>query len=241
MKADKDSTLLYFRDLKKALQASSMPKGPDMNPEIRRKVAAAKLEDKQKHLRLPEAAFINAFVIPPLFEHLKSEMGLSETDARTSLLNEYHKNMPETSSGSPIFPLRGPFKKALGSSASSIYQGWKSPMKGDGLTQCAPDFALRKPFPHSILFEGKFYASGSLELGEKQLAKNIYEAFFYRGLPRTNATMKKHSDWNYDYACLLAFDASDKGTLRQAWENLSLKIRKSFWEGGNTYVMILRE
>lgn len=241
VKEEMEAALEYLRSLKKALQSSAMPKGPDMSVAIRQIVAAAKHDDKQKHLRLPEAAFLNTYVIPTLFDHLQAGIGFIESQAQESLLNEYHRTMPGTSVGSPIFPLRSPFRKALGATADAIYREWRSPAKGDGLTQSAPDFALRSPFPHRIVFEGKYYASGSLEYGGRQLARSLYEAFFYRALPKTAARHTRGADWNYDYACLLAFDASDKGTLLKAWKDLSQGVRRSFWESGNIYVMILRD
>jgi hypothetical protein len=67
----------------------------------------------------------------------------------------------------------------------------------------------------------------------------IYQAFFYRGLPRLAAT-KRHPEWSYDYSCLMAYDASRTGTLTKAWTDLHPETRRSFWEGANVYVMILR-
>ena len=125
------------------------------------------------------------------------------------------------------------------SSPSDIYKGWKSPEKGRALTQSCPDFALRDPFPHSILFQGKYFPRGSLVFAQRQLVTDIYQAFFYRGLPRLAAT-KRHPEWNYDYACLMAYDASRSGTLTSAWTDLHPETRRSFWEGANVYVMILR-
>jgi hypothetical protein len=107
------------------------------------------------------------------------------------------------------------------------------------LAQSCPDFSLRDPFPHSILFEGKYFPRGSLEFAQRELVTDIYQAFFYRGLPRLAAT-KKRPEWNYDYACLMAYDASPKGTLAAAWTALDLQTRRGFWEGANVYVMILR-
>jgi hypothetical protein len=241
MTESKDAALQYLKSLENALASSGMPKGAEMNATIRSIVAASKADDKQKHLRLPEAAFLNHFAIPALFRHLQTNMGLSEPEAREALLNEYHRSMPETSLGSPIFPLRFPFKKALGANSGDIYREWLYPKKGDGLTQSAPDFTLRRPFPHSIVFEGKYYASGSSEYGGRQLATDLYQAFYYRALPKTPARRKSAADWDYDYACLLVFDASKDGTLLSAWEALPSKVKKSFWESANIYVMILRE
>jgi hypothetical protein len=47
-------------------------------------------------------------------------------------------------------------------------------------------------------------------------------------------------EWGYDYACLMAYDASPTGTLTSAWTALDGRTRRSFWEGANLYVMILR-
>jgi hypothetical protein len=44
----------------------------------------------------------------------------------------------------------------------------------------------------------------------------------------------------YEYACLLAFDASPGGTLHQSWESLPATVKRGFWEGANVYSMILR-
>jgi len=207
---------------------------------IRSRVAAAKNDDKQKHLRLPEAAFLNGEVIPVLFEVLKTSGGLSGDQARQALLNEYHRTMPETALWSPIRWERHPFRKILNASPSSIYRDWRTAEKHYGLTQSCPDFSLRDPFPHSILFEGKYFSRGSPEFAQRQLVTDVYQAFFYRGLPRLDAVAKKHPEWNYDYACLMAYDASPRGTLASAWNDLPRQTRSSFWEGANVYVMILR-
>ena len=206
---------------------------------IRRAVAVAKTDDKQKHLRLPEAAFLNGQALPALFDLLQTHVGLSREQAQQALLNEYHRTTPDMSRQSPIRWERHPFRKILGSSPSDIYRGWKNPEKGGALTQSCPDFALRDPFPHSILFEGKYFPRGSLEFAQRQLVTDIYQAFFYRGLPRLAAT-KRHPEWNYDYACLMAYDASSAGTLTSAWTDLHPTTRRSFCEGANLYVMILR-
>lgn len=147
--------------------------------------------------------------------------------------------MPDISRQSPIRWVRHPFRKVLGSSPAAVYQAWKNPEKGGALTQSCPDFGLRDPFPHSILFEGKYFASGSAEFAQRRLVTDIYEAFFYRGLPSLTGT-ETRPEWKYDYACLLAYDASPKATFTSAWTGLDPKTRRSFWDGANVYLMILR-
>jgi hypothetical protein len=234
----KDQALEFLKELQKTLNMM-LPGPADMESWIRSTVKAAKTDDKQKHLRLPEAAFLNGKALPVLFGLLKAQAGWSEEKARMALLNEYHRTTPDISRQSPIRWERHPFKKVLGASASDIYRGWADPEKGHALTQSCPDFSVREPFPHSILFEGKYFPRGSLDYAQRQLVTDIYQTFFYRGLPRLAAT-RKHPEWNYDYACLMAYDASPKGTLAAAWTALPLQTRRSLWEGANVYVMILR-
>ncbi len=234
----KDQALEFLKELEKTL--NSRLRGPtEMEPWIRSRVAAAKNDDKQKHLRLPEAAFLNGEAIPILFDVLQKSGGLSEDQAQRALLNEYHRTMPKVSRQSPIRWERHPFRKILNASPSDIYRAWTNAEKHYGVTQSCPDFSLRDPFPHAILFEGKYFSRGSPEFAQRQLVADIYQAFFYRGLPRLDAA-KKHPEWNYDYACLMAYDASPAGTLASAWNDLPRQTRSSFWEGANMYVMILR-
>jgi hypothetical protein len=233
----KDRALEFLKKLEQTLN-KNLPGPIEMEIRIRQTVTAAKTDDNQKHLRLPEAAFLNGLALPILFDMLKIG-GLSMEQARRALLNEYHRTMPEVSCQSPIRWERHPFRKILGCSTSDIYGGWANPEKGHALTQSCPDFSLRDPFPHSILFEGKYFPRGSLEFAQRQLVALIYEAFFYRGLPRLAGT-KKHPEWSYDYACLLAYDASPAATLSSAWKGLDARTQRSFWDGANVYVMILR-
>ena len=54
----KAQALDFLKELEKTL--NSKLRGPtEMEPWIRSRVAAAKNDDKQKHLRFPEAAFLN--------------------------------------------------------------------------------------------------------------------------------------------------------------------------------------
>jgi len=238
--AAKDDAYAFLQGLGKEILAET-PKSSEMDTTIRRIVREAKTSDSSKHLRLPEAAFLNSYVLPALHRYLIGSAGLSLENAREALLNEYHRTMPAISAHSPIRAERHPFKKSLGANPEAIYRQWKDPEQNFGLTQSCPDFALRAPFPHSIVFEGKYYASGSSDFARRQLVTDLYQAFFYRGLPKVEATKRGHPEWNYDYACLVAFDASPKGTLEAAWKDLEPKVRKSFWDGANIYVMILRD
>jgi hypothetical protein len=233
----KDLAHHFLEELEKVLNLK-LPSPAKMEPWIRATVQRAKANERERHLRLPEAAFLNGWVLPTLFELLKTH-GLPTASSRQALLNEYHRCMPDISCRSPIRWEKHPFGKSVQFVPSEIYRGWMNPEKGHALTQSAPDFSLSDPFPHSILFEGKYFRGGSLEYAQRQLVTNIYEASFYRGLPSLRAT-KKHREWKYDYACFMAYDSSKNGTLASAWTALPLRTRRSFWESANIYVMILR-
>jgi hypothetical protein len=238
MRQDKVDAFAFLDKFARAV-AEACPKGTSMAREIRRTTMAAKDDEAKKHLRSPEAAFLNRFVIPVLFDQIKQHSNIADTEARKALLNEYFRCMPDFSKGTPAHPKKHPFKKILGGTPGIIYAEWANPDKNSGLTQSCPDFALTEPFPHHIVFEGKYFEGGSKAFAERELVKNIYQAFFYRGLPRANAAKNGHPEWNYEYACLLAFDASRTGSLKSAWNALAPAVQQSFWDGANIFVMIL--
>ena len=134
----KDQPLDFLKELEKTLNSKLL--GPSaMESWIRRTVAAAKTDDTQKHLRLPEAAFLNGQALPVLFDVLGSHVGLSREQAQQALLNEYYRTTPVISRQSPIRWERHPFRKILGSTSNDIYRGWKNPEKGRALTQSCPN------------------------------------------------------------------------------------------------------
>jgi len=230
----------FLQDLGTAI-VDAAPDASSMGRDIRQIIAAAKGDPQGKHLRNAEAAFLNSYVLPVLHEHLQSAGGLTKAQARDALLNEFYRGMPEISYRSPVSAKKHPFQKLLGSSAGAVYKRWTNQDKNYGLTQSCPDFALGSPFPHSIVFEGKYFSNGSADHAARELVRDIYEAFFYRGLPRVEASKRGHPKWDYDYACLLAYDASPNGTLLNAWDALPPSVKRSFWDGANIYVMILRK
>lgn len=112
-------------------------------------------------------------------------------------------------------------------------------MKGLPLTQACPDFAICSPFPYHIIFEAKYFKGRSAVTAKRELVADAYQAFFYRALP-TDKTKDKRPDWDYDYACLLAYDASPNGVLKDAWCQIDSQVKRGFWEGANVYIMIVR-
>jgi hypothetical protein len=64
--------------------------------------------------------------------------------------------------------------------------------------------------------------------------KGVYETAFYRGIPPSFS----EDNWDYDFGCFLAYDASDGAYMQQAWD--SVVSKSMFWSGANIFVMIVR-
>ena len=234
---NKNEAYIFLRELEECLM-KSLPHYKTILPEIHRICKQAKLNDHEKHLRLPHDVFIYHYVFP-LLKELMRKAGMDAIKTRESLLSEAYRNMPEMISGSPVRELRHPFNKKLEKKPSDIIKQWRSQTKDPILNQICPDFTTRNPFPYKIIFEGKYFSDGSVAEASSELAAALYETFFYRSLPFCPRT-ETHAEWDYDYSCLLALDASEEGNLRRVWETLHINVKNSFWNSANIYVMILR-
>jgi hypothetical protein len=232
----KQRAFQFLKSLEDALE--TLPPPTEMDRWVRSQCTQAKGNDELRHLRNPEAAFLNGQVIP-LVHRLISTYEEMDTDRAThALLNEYYRCMPTMSRNTPARLVRHPFTKVLSGSGTSIYSRWANDSGKFALVQSCPDFALQSPFPHKIVFEGKYFSRGSLKFARQELAVNIYQAFFYRGLPPVPDNGKGRA-WDYEYACLLAYDASPDSTLKRAWHEIPAAVRNGFWDGANIYVMVL--
>lgn len=238
MISDKEQVFSWLRAAEVQLNRD-LPRSEDMRHQIDAIVAEAKTNESKRHLRGREYAFINAFAIPALFRLLCAQPGMTQKNARQALLSESFRSMPEYSKASPARRTRHPFSKLIKTDPAKIYQKWVGLTEYQPLTQSCPDFALQQPFAHRIVFEAKYFQKGSPATAQRELVENAYQAFFYLGLPQEK-TDGDRPDWAYDYACLLAYDASPTGSLLDAWTRLSPKVRTGFWEGANVYVMIVR-
>jgi hypothetical protein len=235
----KDNARRFLEALKTTLNAE-IPPLDQLRSTVRNIAAASKTDNSKTHLRWPESVFLNHFIIPKIFSVMQTLDGIGEAQARQAFLCEGYAN-PDLSrycSGTPYRTEGHPFTKIINSNAAEIVRKWKGG-KGSQLTQACPDFAFRNPFPFKIVFEGKYFEQGSADKAARDLATNIYQAFFYRSLPYV-APKKSGVAWDYDFACLLAYDASRDGTLLTAWNELAEPVKAGFWEGANVYVMILR-
>ena len=195
--------------------------------------AHARADEKTRHLKAPEAAFLNHWVAPALYEQLRAT-GLNESDAKAALLAESHTSLKTISGGPAARPVAFPLEKKMGVPAGDIYKRWAGRSDAQPFTQPYPDLAIRHP-SYQIVFEGKYFRSGKLEYAERQLVAAIHESLFYLGVPEISA---RGREWGYDYACLVAFDASPDATLLTAWNNLK-GTKAKFWDCANLHVVLI--
>jgi hypothetical protein len=231
----KNDAYQFLKGLEKHLN-KTLPSPQQMRKEVRDLVTNARKENNPKHLKHPESAFTNHFLIPRIFDFVSERVGSS--NARQCMLSEYVIMRKDYCSASPQRQDRHPFSKGIADGPQAIMRRWKGDPNKQTI-QSAPDLALRNPFPFNIVFELKYFDNGGSDKAEKELVTDLYQAFFYRALPYVPRT-KRNPSWDYEYACLLAFDASPNGTLQQSWESLPPKVKRGFWEGANVYAMILR-
>jgi len=227
----KDNAHRFLDALASALNAG-LPAPDQLRAEVRKAALASK--------RGPESVFLNQFIIPQVSLLMQSAEGIGEAEAHQAFLCEGFQNsgLSRYCLGTPSRSTKHPFTKIVGATATEIVLKWNAE-QGSPLTQACPDFAFRAPFPFRIVFEGKYFEEGSAEKAARDLATDIYQAFFYRSLPYAPPNTSGAA-WDYDFACLIAYDASSNGSLLAAWSGLAEAVRKGFWEGANVYVMILR-
>ncbi len=186
----------------------------------------------------PESAFIGEYVLPNLEEFLRERINDMPKDSDPLSLIRVGFAAPGkyVSHGYAFYPGH-PFGKVF-RKPDVIYARWKGEGKKASvpLIQSWPDITLL--FPYRILFECKYFKTRLKNPAKVQLVTDLYETFFYRALPRRPPTAKRAA-WDYEYACYLAYDATDDGWLSKAWNGLAKEIRNSFWERANIFVMIL--
>ncbi len=230
-----DAAYGFFQALEQRLN-SLLPAPKEMAERVEEVVRASKAGVSERHKAFAEGAFLNQFVLPALHQFVAEYPGMDREKARESLLSESYRSMRAYASGSPARSAKHPFDKVAGVSAPGVIRRWKS---ANALIQSCPDLALRAPCPYHIVFEGKYFRRGGLGAAERALATDIYQAFFYRGLARLAATTTRPA-WDYDYACVLAYDGTEDGALSRAWNGLRPKIGTGCWKGAGIYMMILR-
>jgi hypothetical protein len=234
-----------FLQAMESFLATELPTRSEVRAAVDEEVARAraakqKSPDKnQSYISSPEGAFFKLLGIGCVFRFLVEKAAMPEDEARTALLSESFRNCRNFSSNSPRSKEKHPFTKNVGENIRKIVARWWDKDEKSAVQQSCPDLALRPPCRHRIVIEGKYFRKGGYEFAQSELVKDIYQCFYYRGLPRIPAT-KAHPEWNYDYACLLAYDASEEGNLKTAWARANKKVVDGLWDGANIHVMVVR-
>lgn len=224
--------------------ATELPARSEVRATIEEEVARAraakqKARDKnESYISSPEGAFFKLLGVEYIHKFLVEKHGMPEGNARIALLSETFRNCRKFSSNSPRSKEKHPFTKNE-ESIRKIVTRWWNPNEKSAVQQSCPDLALGSPCRHRIVIEGKYFRKGGYSAAQSELVKDIYQCFFYRGLPFAPET-DTHPAWEYDYACLLAYDASDEGNLNLAWKQLNKKVVDGLWHGANIHVMVIR-
>ena len=177
-------------------------------------------------------------ILPRICEYMQKVPGIGPAEVHASVLCEYHSKVPGIASGNPFRRIGHPFRKNFGLSADEIMKTWTKPPGALPPNQAYPDLCLRSPFPFKIVFDAKYFTQNDESAANKALVEGAYEVMFYRGLPAVAARTTSEPNWDYDYGCLLAYDASDGGVFEMAWRSVTCK--RTFWDGANIFVMIVR-
>ena len=193
---------------------------------------------KYKYYCGAEHTFTKGIALPAIYEELTTTFQYSPEQASASLYAEGFTNFPEIATNTPARKTRHPFSKAFVGNPQKIYDKWIGRQSGAALRQSCPDFTLRHPFPHNILFEAKYFQGPTAEVGERELVTTAYQAFFYRGLPENLSHPGR--PWGYDYGVAFVYDASPGGHFEAAWSALPKEVKAGFWDGANVYIMVLR-
>lgn len=231
-KTTKQAAYDFLKQLEKRLQ-EAVPPPMELKGEVDAVWQKPKhLKTEREKIESKENLPFFSLAIPQIFEFGKAQAGLTDAEMRKALRCVYYRKFPEFSA-SNVFRKNGyPFSKKWGVSTSEVMQSWQKPRSSNiPANQAWPEAGLVTPFPWCILIEAKYFEEDSLSAAESSLVHGVYETAFYRGLPADG-------DWSYDFGCLIAYDVSDKGHLKQAWD--SVVDKTVFWEHGHVFVMIVR-
>jgi hypothetical protein len=226
----KDEAYIFLRGLEFFLN-KTLPEPAAMRAHMRHLAAS---EGNPSKIR--ENLFLYD-VLPHVSSYIQETAGISPAEVRKTILCEYHAKVPKLSSGNSFRKVGHPFSKNRSLPSDAIVDKWLKPGPLP-INQAYPDFALCPPFPYKIVFDAKYFDGPGAAAAKKQLVEGAYEVMFYRGLPSTKPRKQSEVGWDYEFGCLLAFDASENGELVALWD--AVKTKEAFWEGANTFIMIVR-
>ena len=191
-----------------------------------------------------EATMVVEFVLPGLNRFLAEQetQNLNGKKPEAVTLAEARSARPKYAVDTPVRTPGHPFQKVIAAKTTEIFARWKGgelnkPKSAFG--QVCPDFALTSPY--GVVFECKYFRTPGHEPATDALVKGLYETFFYRAMPPGRESRAGRTNWDYEYACFFAYDASENFRLVKAWDEVKKRVEEPFWSEGNIFVMMLPE
>lgn len=154
---------------------------------------------------------------------------------------DYRKriNTPYYAKGHGARRCKNPFPKDLTIGPAELYNRWCGAPGKSAVQQHWPDFGLTIEGKINVVFEAKYFKGKGSGNPGSTLAKALYEAAFYLGLPSVKSDNPRQTWSAYDYACLIAVDSSPDHALLNAYVQLPDKVKESFWVSSSIFPMIL--
>lgn len=191
-------------------------------------------KDRNAHAEY-EGAFLDKYVLSEIYSFLQT-LSFTEDQMRSAVFPESVFCQKAWKCRSPIGQNKYPFSKKFGVASQLLANTWWDCDRKTVVAQSCPDLALQEPFP-KIVFEAKLFRNGGVEAAKTQLVEAIYQCQFYRGHPYV-AAIDKYAKWDYDFACLMAFDASEGQSMVKAWKSVRTDVHKACWDSSRVFVMV---
>jgi hypothetical protein len=189
-----------------------------------------------------EASMVGEFILPVLNRFLAEQetKHLNGKRPEDVMLAEPTSARPKYAADTPVRAPGHPFQKVIAAKPKEIFARWKGGELNkpkSAFCQVCPDLALTSPY--GVVFECKYFRTPGHEPATDALVKGLYETFFYRAMPPGRQSRAGRTNWNYDYACFFAYDASANFRLVKAWNEVKERVEEPFWSEGNIFVMML--
>jgi len=181
----------------------------------------------------PEEVFTREFLCPVIgkffYEHVRSELNLTDTDIKMGLGTEGFENCPGFGF-TPGHRRNHLFTKSDIIEPSPPERWFAANGKMLSPYQACPDFAISKPLPFSIVGETKYFKKGSPETAVRELYDVARQAVFYLGaFPGA-----------YESAMIVVADASAEYNFHKGLELLKPQLRERFGSETNVHLVTVK-
>lgn len=180
-----------------------------------------------------EEVFTREFLCPIIaryfYEHVRSELSLTDDEIKRGLGTEGFKNCP----GFGFSPARQKnhlFTKSDFIKSSPPATWFAACEKKLPNYQACPDFSISNPLPFSLVGEVKYFRSGSPEKAIKDLFNAARQVMFYLGA----------FHGNYDSALIVVADASPGYSFHKAIQLLKHELIQRFSDETGIYLLTIR-